>query len=198
MQGALRLPSASSAGAREKLLGAQRQLNFSSLSFSPLAELFLGKQGAGELAAAPAACCAGCLLPVHSPRAAEPPHGHPQGSPHQGCPSPRPRCASCASPNPPCPKTRCAVFFFFAVAFWMGLAEKKKYIFFFPIDTLIRLFWGVFQTRPRQRAPASLDASGQAPCLQSLENHAPLPKGKAKCKSLSQTHICSSAARKKW
>lgn len=43
---------------------------------------------------------------------------------------------------------------------------------------------------------SSLNASGQARHLQSLQNHAPFPERKAKCKSPSQTHICSSAARK--
>lgn len=52
--------------------------------------------------------------------------------------------------------------------------------------------WGA----PSPHPAAPLKASGQAQHLQSLENHAPFPERKAKCKSPSQTHICSSAARK--
>lgn len=52
--------------------------------------------------------------------------------------------------------------------------------------------WGA----PSSHPAAPLNASGQAQHLQSLENHAPFPERKAKCKSPSQTHICSSAARK--
>ena len=51
---------------------------------------------------------------------------------------------------------------------------------------------GSFSPSPTAR----FNASGRAQHLQSLENHAPFPKGKAKCKSLSQTHISSSAVRK--
>lgn len=67
---------------------------------------------------------------------------------------------------------------------------------------LLRAGWGGgrWQLLPPPTQPPSLtthlNASGQAQHLQSLENHAPFPKGKAKCKSLPQTRICSSAARK--